>query len=64
LILDVFVNAIPIPELFHVKRRPTLEGQIQIARGDSSTFSAERALAPAQHIPDPPSYADKWIRYR
>jgi hypothetical protein len=40
----------------------SLEAQIQIAHGDRSTFSAERTLAPAQPIPDPPSYAHKWIR--
>lgn len=47
-----------------LRKGGTLEGQIQIAHGDSSTFSAERTLAPSQPIPDPPSYADKWIRYR
>jgi hypothetical protein len=38
-----------------------LEGHIQIARGDRSTFRAQRTPAPAQRIPDPPRYADKWI---
>jgi hypothetical protein len=41
-----------------------LEGQIQIARGDRSTFSAERTAAPAEAIPDPPRYAHKWSRSR
>jgi hypothetical protein len=47
-----------------LRKDGTLEGHLQIARGDRSAFSAERTLAPAQPIPDPPSYADKWIRYR
>lgn len=37
-----------------------LHGTIKIKGGDSSTFIAERAEAPREPIPDPPSYADKW----
>jgi hypothetical protein len=39
-----------------------LKGSIKIKDGDSSTFLAERAAAPAETIPDPPSYRDKWRR--
>jgi hypothetical protein len=39
-----------------------LKGTIRIKDGDSSTFIAERAEAPAEPIPDPPSYRDKWRR--
>lgn len=33
---------------------------IKIKNGDESTFTAERTVAPAERIPDPPSYRDKW----
>ena len=39
-----------------------LRGRIKIKHGDESTFIAERASAPAEPIPDPPSYRDKWRR--
>lgn len=39
-----------------------LAGRIRIKNGDESTFVAERADAPANRIPDPPSYRDKWRR--
>lgn len=39
-----------------------LRGRFAIRGGDASTFVAERATAPAQPIPDPPSYRDKWRR--
>jgi hypothetical protein len=39
-----------------------LAGKISIKDGDSSTFVAERADEPAEPIPDPPSYRDKWRR--
>ncbi len=39
-----------------------LSGKIKIKNGDESTFIAERANEPAEHIPDPPSYRDKWRR--
>jgi hypothetical protein len=34
----------------------------RIKHGDESTFVAERSDAPAEPIPDPPSYRDKWRR--
>ena len=37
-----------------------LRGRIKIKDGDESTFIAERATEPAEPIPDPPSYRDKW----
>lgn len=37
-----------------------LRGRIKIKDGDSSTFVAERAEAPKNFIPEPPSYRDKW----
>jgi hypothetical protein len=37
-----------------------LHGRFKIQNGDSSTFLAERAGAPAAPIPEPPSYRDKW----
>jgi hypothetical protein len=37
-----------------------LRGRIKIKDGDESTFIAERSSAPAEPIPDPPSYRDKW----
>jgi hypothetical protein len=40
----------------------TLRGRIKIRNGDESTFMAERAAAPAEPIPSPPSYRDKWRR--
>ncbi len=40
-----------------------LQGSLRIKHGDSSTFVAERTGAPAQPIPDPPSYRDKWRRH-
>lgn len=39
-----------------------LRGRIKIKNGDESTFTAERASAPAEPIPDPPSHRDKWRR--
>ena len=41
-----------------------LTGKIKIKNGDQSTFIAERANEPVEHIPDPPSYRDKWRRRR
>jgi hypothetical protein len=40
----------------------TLRGRIKIRNGDESTFIATRATAPAEPIPSPPSYRDKWRR--
>jgi hypothetical protein len=37
-----------------------LKGRIRIDHGDESAFVAERAEAPSQPIPDPPSYREKW----
>ena len=37
-----------------------LHGRIKIKNSDESTFLAERAGPPAEPIPDPPSYRDKW----
>jgi hypothetical protein len=37
-----------------------LHGRIKIKDGDESTFLAERATEPAEPIPPPPSYRDKW----
>ncbi len=39
-----------------------LHGRIKIKDGDESTFLAERAAEPAEPIPAPPSYRDKWRR--
>ena len=39
-----------------------LTGTFNIRNGDRSTFIAERAAAPKQSIPDPPSYREKWSR--
>ncbi len=39
-----------------------LKGTFRITDGDSSSFVAERAEAPDEPIPDPPSYRDKWRR--
>ena len=39
-----------------------LHGRIKIKNGDESTFIAERAAAPSEPIPTPPSYRDKWRR--
>lgn len=39
-----------------------LTGTIKIKHGDESTFLAERAEEPAEPIPEPPSYRDKWRR--
>lgn len=39
-----------------------LRGRIKIMNGDQSTFLAERTVAPAEPIPNPPSYRDKWRR--
>ena len=41
-----------------------LKGKIRIKDGDDSTFEAERADEPDEPIPDPPSYRDKWRRWR
>lgn len=45
-----------------VRKDGRLYGKIKIKNGDDSTFEAERAEAPAEPIPDPPSYRDKWRR--
>jgi hypothetical protein len=37
-----------------------LRGRIKIRNGDESTLIAERAAEPADPIPNPPSYNDKW----
>lgn len=37
-----------------------LRGRIKIKDGDESTFVAERTTEPAEPIPDPPSYRNKW----
>lgn len=37
-----------------------LRGWIKIKDGEESTFIAERATEPAEPIPAPPSYRDKW----
>jgi hypothetical protein len=39
-----------------------LRGRIKIKDGDESTFLAEKTKEPAEPIPDPPSYRDKWKR--
>lgn len=39
-----------------------LKGTFRIKDGDSSSFIAERARAPAEPIQEPPSYRDKWRR--
>lgn len=39
-----------------------LQGFFRIRNGDDSTFVAERAEAPDDPIPEPPSYRDKWRR--
>jgi hypothetical protein len=39
-----------------------LKGAFRIKQGDRSTFIAEKAIAPKQPIPDPPSYREKWSR--
>jgi hypothetical protein len=39
-----------------------LRGRIKIEDGDESTFVGEQAPTPADPIPDPPSYRDKWRR--
>jgi hypothetical protein len=39
-----------------------LKGMLRIKDGDSSSFIAERAEAPAEPIQSPPSYRDKWRR--
>jgi len=48
----------------HVKlgKDGRLRGKIRIKDGDDSTFIAERAAAPTEPIPNPPSYRDKWRR--
>ena len=40
-----------------------LRGVINIKNGDSSKFIAERSAEPAEPIPAPPSYRDKWRRW-
>ncbi|MBM4320520.1 MAG: hypothetical protein FJ125_11310 [Deltaproteobacteria bacterium] len=40
-----------------------LKGVIRIKDSDSSKFVAERAEEPAEPIPPPPSYRDKWRRW-
>ena len=39
-----------------------LKGSLRIKDGDSRTFVALRAEEPAEPIPPPPSYRDKWSR--
>ena len=41
---------------------PADAGKLKIKDGDDSTFIAERSEGPAEPIPDPPSYRDKWRR--
>jgi hypothetical protein len=41
-----------------------LRGRIKIENGDDSTFVAERTTEPAEPIPHPPSYRDKWRQRR
>lgn len=43
-----------------VGRDGKLQGRIKIENGDESTFTAERASAPSEPIPEPPSYHEKW----
>ena len=43
-----------------LRKDGTLTGRFAITRGDKSTFLAERTDPPADPIPDPPSYRDKW----
>ena len=45
-----------------VRKDGRLYGKIKIKNGEDSTFGAERVEAPAEPIPDPPSYRDKWRR--
>lgn len=45
-----------------LRRDGRLDGVIRIRGGDSSTFLAERAAAPEEPIPPPPSLRDKWRR--
>jgi hypothetical protein len=47
-----------------IDRNGWLRGRIEIDYGDESDFVAERAEAPSEPIPDPPSYRDKWRRRR
>jgi hypothetical protein len=49
---------------FKLGKDNRLHGRIKIKNGDGSTFIAERATEPAELIPDPPSYEDKWARRR
>ena len=39
-----------------------LRGRIKIKDGDESAFVADRSAEPAEPLPDPPSYRDKWRR--
>lgn len=39
-----------------------LKGRIKIPGGDECTFVAERSVEPAEPIPPPPDYRDKWRR--
>jgi hypothetical protein len=44
-------------------RFPTwVDANSSIEDGDESTFVGERAPVPAEPVPDPPSYRDKWRR--
>ena len=45
-----------------LNRDGRLKGILRIKNGDSSEFIAEPADAPAEPIPPPPSYRDKWRR--
>jgi hypothetical protein len=40
-----------------------LKGTFRIKHGDSSTFIAERTVAPSSPIPAAPNYRDKWRRW-
>ncbi len=45
-----------------LRKDDRLAGRIRIKDGEHSTFLAERATAPDEPIPNPPSYRDKWRR--
>jgi len=54
----------PVSGTGSVKHRKDgrLSCRIKIKNGDESSFIAERADAPEEPIPAPPSYRDKWRR--
>ena len=43
-----------------LRKDGTLHGRIKITNGDESTFTAVKTSKPAEPIPAPPSYRDKW----